>query len=308
MAIKDQVAKILSGYHQEIFKPTRPLKVKVRTFKRIFPGPLSLALLLNSEMAEKLCLQWNDFQENVKSAFGHLRGTNDFSDVTVACEDGQQIEAHKAILAALSPFFQRILKRNQHSHPLIYMKGMKSDDLIAIVDFLYFGEANVFQENLDNFLAIAEELQLKGLEGSKDHPESNEAEQVEPNEKYNTDSKLPTPKTQQTMKATTYDSYKTGSNTLVLPKTSVMSADLQQLDETVKGMMDTSENLIQVGKNKQRAKICKVCGKEGHGTDIMRHIESCHLEGVSIPCNLCDKILRSRHALRLHIKRNHTQN
>ena len=256
-------------------------------------------------MAEKLCLQWNGFQENVQSAFGHVRGTNDFADVTLACEDGKQIEAHKVILASLSPFFQKILQKNKHSHPLIYMKGMKSDDLTAIVDFLYFGEANVFQENLDNFLAIAEELQLKGLEGSKDQPESNEAEQGEPNEKYNTDSKLPFPKTQQTMKATTYDSYQTGSNVLALPKTSVMSADLQQLDETVKGMMDTSENLIQVGKKKTRAKICKVCGKEGHGTDIMRHIESYHLEGVSIPCNLCDKILRSRHALWFHIKRNH---
>ena len=45
---------------------------------------------------------------------------------------------------------------------------MKSDDLLAIVDFLYRGEANVFQENLDSFLAIAEELQLKGLMGKND--------------------------------------------------------------------------------------------------------------------------------------------
>ena len=101
-------------------------------------------------MAEKLCLQWNGFQENVQSAFGHMRGTNDFADVTLACEDGKQIEAHKVILASLSPFFQKILEKNKHSHPLIYMKGMKSDDLTGIVDFLYFGEANVFQENLDN--------------------------------------------------------------------------------------------------------------------------------------------------------------
>ena len=51
-------------------------------------------------MAEKLCLQWNDFQDNVKSAFGKLREDKDFSDVTLACEDGQQVEAHKVILAA----------------------------------------------------------------------------------------------------------------------------------------------------------------------------------------------------------------
>ena len=90
-------------------------------------------------MAEKLRVQWNDYQENVKSAFGHLRGTNDFVDVTLACEDGQQIEAHKVILAASSPFFQRILKGNKHSHPLIYMRGVKSGDLTDFVDFLYYG-------------------------------------------------------------------------------------------------------------------------------------------------------------------------
>ena len=101
-------------------------------------------------MAEKLCLRWNDFQDIVKNAFGHLRASTDFVDVTLACEDGQQIEAHKMILAASSPFFQRILKSNKHSHPLIYMKGMKTHDLTAIVDFLYFGEANVYQENLDS--------------------------------------------------------------------------------------------------------------------------------------------------------------
>ena len=256
-------------------------------------------------MAEKLCLQWNDFQDNVKNAFGHLRGTNDFVDVTLACEDGQQIEAHKVILAASSPFFQRILKRNKHSQPLIYMKGMKSDDLTAIIDFLYYGEANIYQENLDSFLAIAEELQLKGLEGSKDQQESNREERLNPNEKFKTDSKLPPPKTQQTMRETTHDSNKTGSNTLALPQTSVMSAELQELDETVKAMMETSGKMVQVGNRKACAKVCKVCGKEGHATDIKRHIENNHLEGVSIPCNLCDKRLRTRHALGRHRMSDH---
>ena len=116
-------------------------------------------------MVEKLCLKWNDFQDNVNAAFGSLRKDTEFADVTLACEDGHQIEAHKMILAASSPFFQNLLRRMKHPHPLIYMKGIKSDDLLSIVDFLYCGEANVYQENLDSFLAIAEELKLKGLTG-----------------------------------------------------------------------------------------------------------------------------------------------
>ena len=58
-------------------------------------------------MSEKLCLQWNDFKENVNSAFGKLRNDKEFSNVTLACEDGQEIEAHKVILAASSPFLRK---------------------------------------------------------------------------------------------------------------------------------------------------------------------------------------------------------
>ena len=123
---------------------------------------------------EKLCLRWNDFKENVNSAFGKLRDDKDLLDVTLVCEDGNQVEAHKVILAASSPFFMEILKRNKHPHPLIYMRGFKSRDLVAIIDFLYFGEAKVFQENFDSFLAIAEELRLKGLTGTETSGESGE--------------------------------------------------------------------------------------------------------------------------------------
>ena len=175
-------------------------------------------------MAEKLILQWNEFQDNVNNAFGHLRDNSDFVDVTLACEDGRDIEAHKVILAASSPFFQRILKKNKHSHPMIYMRGMKSDNLTAVVDFLYYGQAKVYQENLDGFLAIAEELQLKGLEGSKDQDGANGEEQLKLKEKTNHIEAIPRPL--QTENEVTHDSNKTGNNALALPKTLVTSANL----------------------------------------------------------------------------------
>ena len=46
---------------------------------------------------------------------------------------------------------------------MIYMRGIKALELVAIVDFIYQGEANIYQEDLDGFLALADELQLKGL-------------------------------------------------------------------------------------------------------------------------------------------------
>jgi len=115
---------------------------------------------------EKFCLKWNEFESNVSHAFQDLREGRDFLDVTLACEDSQ-IEAHKVILSASSKFFHSILKKNPHQHPLLYLKGVKIEDLQSIIDFLYVGEVNVAQENLNSFLTVAEELQIKGLTQNK---------------------------------------------------------------------------------------------------------------------------------------------
>ena len=259
-------------------------------------------------MSEKLCLQWNDFQDNVKAAFGNLRESTDFADVTLACEDGRQIEAHKVILAASSPFFQTILKRNQHSHPLIYMRGLKSDDLVAMIDFLYCGEANVYQDNLDSFLAIAEELQLKGLQGSNDQNELNATEldtkplPIRPKQKYRTGQMISDTKTESEKNMSLNEQLDEVERVKNFAMAIPLSDDLQQLDETVKSTMETSQNRFQNGNLQRQGKQCKVCGKEGRTTDIMRHIEANHLEGVTIPCNRCDKIFRSRTSLSYHLK------
>ena len=65
-------------------------------------------------------------------------------------------------------------------------------------------------------------------------------------------------------------------------------------------MMETSQNRIQKGKENPKAKICKVCGKEGQAISIRDHIEANHLEGISIPCNVCGKEFRSRNNLWRH--------
>jgi len=112
--------------------------------------------------SEKFCLRWNDFENNISTAFRELRDDKDFFDVTLAC-NGDQIQAHKVILSACSPFFRNILRRNPHQHPLLYLKGVKYTDLQSVLNFMYHGEVNVAQEELNSFLAVAEELSVKGL-------------------------------------------------------------------------------------------------------------------------------------------------
>ena len=49
---------------------------------------------------------------------GRLRDDKEFTDVTLVCEGGQLVEAHKVILAASSPVFEKILQDIKHPYPL----------------------------------------------------------------------------------------------------------------------------------------------------------------------------------------------
>ena len=112
--------------------------------------------------SEMFCLKSNDFETMISSAFREIRDEEDLLDCTLSCGP-QQIQAHKLILSACSPFFRTVFKQNPHSHPLLYLKGISFTDLQAVITFMYHGEVNVAQEDLNTFLLVAEELKVKGL-------------------------------------------------------------------------------------------------------------------------------------------------
>jgi len=123
-------------------------------------------------VGEKFCLKWNNFENNISTGFRELRDDKDFFDVTLACDDNQ-LQAHKVILSACSPFFRSVLKRNPHQHPLLYLKGVKYEEILSVLNFMYHGEVSVAQEELNSFLAVAEDLQVKGLTQSSQKQQQN---------------------------------------------------------------------------------------------------------------------------------------
>jgi len=121
---------------------------------------------MGATSTDNFCLRWNDFAENVSGAFKDLRAESDFFDVTLACSDSgaKTLQAHKVILSACSNFFKTTFRNAQKQvNPYIYLRGVSYSDLVSILDFIYNGEVNVAQEDLNSFLAVAEELQIKGL-------------------------------------------------------------------------------------------------------------------------------------------------
>ena len=259
-------------------------------------------------MSQKLLLQWNDFKDNLNGAVGRFRGHKDFTDVTLACEDGQQMEAHKVILAASSPFFEKILEKIRHPHPFIYLRGFQSRDLVAVLDFLYSGEANVFQEHLGPFLLIAKELEIKGLiDQIYDGTASEEQGQfTNIQELFN--------KTEESFEKSATTDESLANNDIkpnpidrkeypkVVPFNNQSLGDPKELNQVVKSLMVKSQNRIPNGTNSETrwAFICKVCGKEGRANNIQDHIEVNHLDGIAIPCDICGKTFRSRKLLGKH--------
>ena len=249
---------------------------------------------------EKICLNWDDFQENLKSSFRELRHEEDFTDVTLACEDGTQIQTHRVVLAASSPLFMELLKRNKHSHQVIYMRRLKGEDLIAMVDFLYYGEANVDRASLDSFLGLAQELRLKGV---TDSAELHDWEFRRKEETKIEERKLHNQTTPNILRPlNVYKSLATSE----CPPTTLITTEAHQLEEQVKSMMRVTENNITSGKRTVKAYACNVCGKEGHQGNILTHIEANHIaSNISHACDICGKTSRSRHGLRQHKVREH---
>ena len=114
-------------------------------------------------MSEKLSLRWNDFQSKVSRNFSLLRSEEEFFDVSLVSDDQKMMSAHKLVLSASSPYFKHILTNNKHSHPLLCLDGVSSGELQFVLDYIYHGEVQIHQEQLDRFLEVAQRLKLEGL-------------------------------------------------------------------------------------------------------------------------------------------------
>merc|ERR1719331_3301167 len=114
---------------------------------------------------DKFCLNWNAFAENIRNYFKKLREDQRLFDVTLATDDGHHIQAHKVILSAGSNFFSDIFQKSNHTNMLVYLKGISSEKLEQVLDFIYNGEVSIGQEDIKVFIEAGKELQVKGLEG-----------------------------------------------------------------------------------------------------------------------------------------------
>ena len=230
-------------------------------------------------MPEKFFLKWNDFHSNVSKSFGLLRNEDYLHDVTLVSDDYKQVTAHKLVLSACSEYFKNIFKNNWQGpfqHQLICLSGVSSDDLENVLNYVYNGEVQIYQDDLDRFLEVAQRLKLDGLLATQENQdqEMNNVQNVQESYKMSE----PEPRIFETMKTKPEKMTSSIERTL-----SINSADMSNINERINGHITRDDD-----KNFR----CTLCGKTAkQKIQIQYHVET-HMDGLEFPCQLCDKTFR----------------
>ena len=237
---------------------------------------------------EKFNLKWRDFQANASNTFAQLRREEDFFDVTLVSSDKNQVQAHKVIISACSDYFKSILKLNKQGNHILCLDNVTSKELTCVVDYIYNGEVNVEEKHLERFLDIAQRFELQGLITNDDEEYEKESKQ-KPNE----------PEVF-TLDVNEYDTEKTNGyddSKSSLPLKSLLNFSSDQFSNVEDLDKKIRENLTKFPGKGYECILCQKLTKDFR--DAREHVET-HFEGLSFPCQFCDKTLRSRHALRKH--------
>ena len=292
---------------------------------------------------EQFHLQWNDFEANISSAFKEIRNDKDMFDCTLSCGE-KQIQAHKLVLSACSPFLKTVFRQNPHNHPLLYLKDIPFDKLKLILDFIYHGKVNVSVEDLKSFLAVAGELKIKGLTQNVSEDESkvkrektnspgppSSRSELPPMEIERSPVVAPVPdlnqnnelqeavmvvKKEQDMVSSSNGVFEGQINAGVQNRTS--ENNFYDKSYTVSKLAIADANSLQEMKQEIEEKFerlivknevgfyCTSCNQTLSRLDSAKyHIESKHMQSGGVPCSICGFVSKTKKALWQHNKSRH---
>ena len=249
------------------------------------------------DQPDRFSLKWDEFEPNLRNTFAGLRREEDFADVTLVSEDGHLLRAHKVLLSATSPLLDTILRSQDHPKPLIFMRGAKMDVLNCLLDFIYFGEVELRGDQLDKFMALANELKVKGL--SKDENLTKEENITKgTNDEENKNGPLKTFDLEEERRITERKEYKSDEDA---KEDSInVSGDAVWGNDRVTGIFNcnfcekTSSTLKGLDKHKLRSH-----------SGFKKEKVSAESDAPVFACDMCDKTSTSKGGLQKHKIRNH---
>ena len=265
---------------------------------------------------EELHLQWNDFQKGIVSTFQELRNKQDFSDVTLVCEDNQRMEAHKLILSNSCEFFRAVLAQELGAHPVIYMRGVKTHVMAALMDFIYRGEVSIPQDLINEFLDLAQDLKMKGLvknesdeNGSKDdiNEDGNDGKDRQKNTQRKS-SRVRRPQNQKIWEEEELDLNSTELENKIDDEEVFGESDFKESRVSVsfgEKNEDLKEKTLLLIEKRENQWACISCDRISKSSaDARRHAEI-HISGFIHTCTQCDKTFQTSNSVNMHFYTNH---
>lgn len=240
---------------------------------------------------EKFSIKSNDFHSNVAKSFKNLRNREDFSDVTLVGDDFKQIAAHKIILSSCSEYFNNILKNFAlQKHPILCLDGMSSEDIEKVMDYIYYGEMKIYQDDIDRFLDVGHRLGLEGLvpqtDSTKESTLKKDNHALQDIEHFKTEShdvEVRIKKIQST------------HDPMIISFADGSSIDsIEELDNKVEESYS---------RDIDGRYLCLFCQKAFKNSGHIREHVEVHFDGLSFNCNYCENTFRSRNNLRRHVKK-----
>ena len=249
----------------------------------------------------------------------------ELSDVTLVCEDKQQFKAHKIVLSACSPVFDSIINGLNNQNPVIYLMGVKGEDLDPILQFMYLGEVTVNQSRMKDFLETAYKFEIKELGQTVIKTEQEQIDVGDINELF-------IDKGETSFSSTFKSDIDTSNSTLNESEVDYKSVqkELKELalethdNNNKSGLLATNESenkdkdkeaealLIAEARKAERMRRRKIrryqCDKCEYNanlrSNLTRHIEGVH-EGIKNMCPICGKSYSGVDNLSAHTKAMH---
>ena len=263
-------------------------------------------------------LAWNDFEQCVSNSYREMLDSEHFVDVTLATDDDQHIRCHKVVISASSPVLRAILEKHPHQHPLIYLSGVKYQELRSIINFMYIGHTDVAQDVLETFMGVAAKFKIKGLSNCQINEQQKQEDQPTKQESEH-------PKQDQVKlefkpvheKDQSYENYESEKYSYSEAKQD--SDQGQQMVDEEKGVElfeDENVDTDHISSNSPPSKVIKIgkeykCGfcdyKGRFRNNVDMHRAAQH-EGKRFPCDFCDYESKYQQDLIKHKGRKHLFN
>lgn len=108
-----------------------------------------------NRIRSKQSFRFNQHPILLQTAFANFAQLNQFCDVTIVCENGEKMQAHRTMLAACSMYFEKcLLNVSMDRETYIILKDCHYNDMQLIIEFIYNGSVHVEEVSKRNDCAM----------------------------------------------------------------------------------------------------------------------------------------------------------